>query len=282
MRYDTELVPVCKASRICVLRRRENREHGGTQVAKSIWALADDGSVRCQHKLPDTGETVPYFSFFDQEKVSLAASLDEIVLRFHAANWGDFPASETKTTWVSYIFASDVEAGAFQSAVYGRSLLGYFRTIKTTVIHEGFKGAFSFEEQFANIDMLRLWEEDGLATPGAQGGVLALMHMSSNFGEGWASWWMNNSKQHVRVREDGPKSAKIKGIDIAVPGSVAVVSRRSGSITGGGLQRVPSSKPAMRRVDGINVEFKTTKERDAFVALSKRIQEKMLPLPNNV
>jgi hypothetical protein len=162
-----------------------------------------------------------------------------------------------------------------------------------TVIHEGLKGAFAFEEQFANIEMLRLWEDDGVSTPGAAGGVLALMHISSNFGEGWARWWMNSSKQQVRVKEDSSKWAKVKGIDVAVikPGAGASVADkiRSPATAGEGLQKVDTNleprptggkKIYVKKVTGIRIEFKTEEERSTFVAQSKSIQEKMIFLPD--
>jgi len=200
---------------------------------------------------------------------------------------------EKKTSWINYVFVSENDAIAFQSAVFGRKLLGSFGTNKTTILHEGFKGAFAFEEPFANIELLRLWEDDGISTPGAADGVLALMHVSSNFGEGWARWWINSSKQQVRVKEDGAKWARVKGIDVTVikPGSGAAVADkiRSPSMAGEGLQRVETSMEArptggkripVKSVTGIKVDFKAEGERAKFVSQCKRVQEKMIPLPD--
>jgi hypothetical protein len=284
---------VCQEARICVIRKRENREHGGTRLATSIWALANDGIIRCQQKLSEVADTVPYCSYFQSEKVSLAD--DEMTLRFHGQSWMDMPDKDIKTNWVNYVFATENDAVAFQSAVYGRMLLGSFRTTKTIVIHQGIKGAFAFEEQFANIEMLRLWEDDGIATLGAQGGVMALMHISSNFGEGWAKWWMNSSKQQVRVKGEGSKHARLKGIDITVikPGAgVSTADKiRHNSSANAALQRVdtkdslnapqsPVKKFPVKRVTGIRIEFKSEEERTDFLEASKRLQEKMLPLPD--
>jgi hypothetical protein len=188
-RYNVEMVKGCSDARVCVIRKRENRELGGSKVVSSIWSLSDDGEVRLQQKLSELQETVPYCSYFDPDKVSLQPTDSEtpIALKFHGSEWGAMLTEEKKTNWVNYCFVSEQEAVAFQSAVFGRLLIGSYRTTKTTVIHEGLKGAFSFEEQFANIEMLRLWEDDGVSTPGAAGGVMALMHISSNFGEGCTS-----------------------------------------------------------------------------------------------
>lgn len=188
-RYNVEMVQGCSDARVYVIRKRENRELKGSKVVTSIWCLSDDGEVRLQQKLSELQETVPYCSYFDPEKVSLQPTDSEtpIALKFHDDQWGAMLVEEKKTNWVNYCFVSEQDAVSFQSAVFGRLLMGSYRTTKTTVIHEGLKGAFAFEEQFANIEMLRLWEDDGVSTPGAAGGVMALMHISSNFGEGCKS-----------------------------------------------------------------------------------------------
>ncbi|KAK0291662.1 hypothetical protein LTS16_004161 [Friedmanniomyces endolithicus] len=304
-RFNTEMLPACTSSRICVIRKRENREHGGTRVVASIWTLAEDGGVRLQQKLSEVNETVPYCSYFDPLKVSLPPSEgpgSEIALRFHSEAWGEEEAV-VRTNWVNYVFATEGDAAQFQSAVFGRTLLGSFHTTKTTVLHEGFKGAFAFEEQFANIEMLRLWEDDGISTPGAAGGVLALLHVSSSFGEGWARWWINSSRLQVRVKEDGVKGAKVKGIDVMVvkPGSGADKMRGGGGggaaasggaavgVGEGGLQRVETlagprpnggKRIPVRAVTGVKVEFKAEEDKRRFVAQCRRVQEKMLLLPD--
>lgn len=274
-RYDTEMVEACKECRIFVIRKRENRPHGGFKVVSAIWAISNDGAVRMQQRLPEFAETVPYCSYFQPEKVSLPPTYGDMTLRFHPEGWDDDVEKEAKSNWVNYVFASEEGANQFQSAIFGRTLLGSFRTTKTTVIHEGFKGAFAFEEQFANIEVLRLWEDDGITTAGASGGVLALMHLGSNFGQGWARWWMNSSNQHVRVKDEQTKFARIKGIDIRTvkPGERA----RQASFSEDGVSKKKSPE---KRVTGVRIEFKNEVERARFVELVKRVQERLLPLPD--
>ena len=263
----------------------------------SIWALSADGTVRCQLRLSEVAETVPYCSSFQQEKVSIPPIEGEMSLRFHGEKWTDTLEKDVKTNWINYVIATEKDAIEFQSAVFGRRLIDSFRTIKTCVTHEGLKGTFAFEEQFANIEMLRLWEDDGLATPGAQGGVLALMHVSSNFGEGWARWWMNCSRQQVKVRADGIKCAKLRGIDLVVrkPGTSANAAERvrstsSAGSTGGPVLRVDTKdaiptvkisgkKLPVKRVTAIKIEFRSEEERDKFVSISHRVQQKLIALP---
>lgn len=281
-RYDTEMVAVCEAARIFVIRKRENREHGGTKLATSIWVLSDDGKVRCQQKLSERAETIPYSSYFTPEKVSIAGSFtDELALRCHGVNWSDPLEEEIRTGWINYIFASATDAAAFQSAVFGRTLIGSFRTSKTTVIHEGIKGVFALEEQFAKMDTFRLFEDDGIATAGADGGVLALLHVSSTFGEGWAKFWLNSSRQHVYVKKDGERCVKMKGLQVTVPGSSPVTTgpARRPSILDEHVVRVDAARAAKKQVTGLRVEFETFREREDFLLLCRRVQERMLPLP---
>lgn len=43
--------------------------------------------------------------------------------------------------------------------------------------------------------MLRFWKDDGIIMLGVLGGVMVLMYVFLNYGEGWVRWWMNNSIQ---------------------------------------------------------------------------------------
>ena len=125
------------------------------------------------------------------------------------------------------------------------------------------------------------------------------MHISSNFGEGWARWWINSSKQQVRIKGEGYKYAKLKGIDITVvkPQSGASLADKIRSPTTAGmeLQRVDTrdsmsmttvrptaaqKRIQVKRVTGIKIEFKSEGERTKFVEMSHRAQERMIPLPD--
>ena len=119
------------------------------------------------------------------------------------------------------------------------------------------------------------------------------MHISSNFGEGWARWWLNSSKQQVRVKGEGFKYAKLKGINISVvkPGSGASIADKIRNPTTAGLDlqradtrdsmsiRVQAKKIPVKKVTGIKIEFKTEEERTRFVEMSQKAQERMIPLP---
>lgn len=265
-------------ARVYVVRRCENLPNGGHTYATSIWTIADDFSVRAQHRLPETPEPVPYASVFDAEKTSLDG---EIVLQLHSAKWGEQCISELKTGWVNYVFRTQEAACAFQSAVFGRRLLDSFRTEKTCVLHEGLRGTFAFEEQLAGIESLRLWEEDGVTMPGAAGGVMALLHLSSSFGDGWIRWWINDTRQPMRVKSESAKVVKIKGLDVAV---ARIKPGGGGQGGGGGSARRDSAVGQRRwnerRLPGMKMEFSTEEEKKRFLGLVRRAQMNMVALPD--
>jgi hypothetical protein len=270
--HQARMKAACGEARLCVVRRQEPRGvGGGMKVETSVWCLSSDGAVRVRQNLTEGPETVPYQSYFDGRKVSLQPTDGaEGILRFHPPDWSG--EIQRLTSCVNYYFADERDARAFQSAVFGRSLGGAFRTIKTTVVHPGFRGAFALEEQFSSMEVLRLWrDEGGWATAG---GVMALIHISSSFGDGWARWWMNSSRQMVRVKRVGVYHVKITGIDVTVAKPGAGASRGTGPALASG----PGS--LQRRVDGVRIEFKTEEERDAFVSMALKAQRRLIALPD--
>ena len=105
---------------------------------------------------------------------------------------------------------------------------------------------------------------------------------------------MNCSRSRLRIRDDPPKHAKLKGMDVIVvkPGTVLTAADRRGSrSTTAELQRVDTGHTAGRpkssgrkipckRVTGIRIEFKTEEEKDIFLEMSHQVQDRMIPLPD--
>jgi len=245
--------------------------------------------------LSEIFETVPYGSTFEQERVSLpATAAGDHTLDFYGDAWSDDLVKVVKTNWINYVFASEADSIRFQEAMFGRRLIGSFKTLKTVVVHEGLRGAFAYEEQFAHIEMLKLWEDDGIATPGGQGGILALIHMSSNFATGSARWWMNSSRQQVSVRHDGDRHAKLKGIRFRLVQPGTVTGRRDrirNWSSGGELQRASTDdviararsagrEVPIKTVTGLRFEFEGPRETDEFLRVTRCAQESMIPLPD--
>lgn len=287
VRYATEIAPLATQCRIYVVRKLENLPHGGRAYTTSIWVLSDDFEVRVQQRLPEFPEPIPLLSFFTPEKVSLSG---ETVLQHHSEIWGEHAVSEIKTSWVNYIFDTAEAAAKFQSAIFGRNLLGVFKTEKTIVSHDGFRGTFAFEEQMCGIENFRLWQEDGLSISNAAGGVLALIHLSPTFGQGWIKFWyvhislflrsvilirlnrINNSIQPIRVRSDTGRTVKIKDLNITVTQLGLLVRRDS----------INSQKRSNteKKVSGMRIEFSSDEEKQRFLAFIAKVQEKLIPLPD--
>lgn len=244
----------------------------------SIWCISEDEQTRLQQELSESEDTVPYCSYSEPEKVSIRPASSRVHLRYHDETWGAPLTSVKNTKWVNYYFHSESDAMAFQSAVFGRTLIGSYRTTKTTVAHAGFKGAFSFEEQFSAMEVLRLWEDDGVSTPGASGGIFALMHTRTNFGDGnWAKWWINSSREPIKVKDDGARHAKVKEINVSVP-KTGSAPRRMRTLPDG-QSFLELASPASS-VSGVRIEFKNEEERTRFVSAAKRAQERSLNLPD--
>lgn len=285
IRFNTELSPIAKDCRICVLRKREsNRTGGGPPTYKtSIWIVPSDFSTRIQQRLPDSPEPIPLLSTFQKEKVSLSGAT---TLRHHTPD-SDDPA-ETRTSWINYIFRTPAAANAFQSAVFGRALLDSFRTDKSTVLHDGFRGKhFTFEEQMCGIETLRLWEEDGVCTPGAGGGVMALIHMSPSFADGWLRFWVNDARKPIKVKRNGAKSVRIKGLELGIGGKTGRQRRGSEVSSVSAPKQAAGKSTAAGRgtgwgkvVRGMTIDFPDEAERERFVALVESAQANMYSLPN--
>lgn len=279
-RYATELVSAATSCRICVVRRRENLPHGsGATFATSIWAFADDNSVRLQHKLSEHNDTIPFASVFQPEKVSVDG---DISLVYHGPVFGTKPEREVKTGWVNYILSTAAAAEGLQSAVFGRGLVACFCTEKTTVLHEGLLAPFSLQEQMAGIETLRLFEEDGLAYPGAAGGVLALMHLSASYGDGWVRWWINDCSDGggMRVKSEAWRSVRVKGVQVQVIKVKEVRELRGlGRRDSVAATPGPAWKASESKIGGMRIEFGSEEEKKRFLITVNQIQERMVVLP---
>ena len=106
---------------------------------------------------------------------------------------------------------------------------------------------------------------------------------------------MNSSTHRVWVRDDPPKHAKLKGIDVVVmqPGTNSTATERTRrTSSNGNLQRVDTRNDSaelrvagrsfrMRTVTGVRIEFKNEEERNEFVEMSHRVQkDRLIPLPD--
>ena len=279
--WDLEMATATKEARICIVRKRNN-VNDSIRFTTSIWSLAYDRSARMEQRLVDGDAIVPYSTYFSPEKVAVTIPAE---LRFHEANPKDPNAESRKvsTSWVNYVFHDARAGNVFQSVLFGRKLIAVFRTEKTLRVREGLKGALAYQEQMCGMENLRLWEDEGSC------GVLAMMHFSAHFKDGYLSFWLNSSANPVRVREEGSKSIKIKGLDIPVEGTRGangLVRRGSEGVVkmgiglGSGKLGKEGKRLAGKKITGARIEFRTEEDKDDFVALVGRVQDRLVTLPD--
>ena len=278
--WDMEMETATKEARICVVRKRNNI-NDTIRFTTSIWAIAYDRSARMEQRLVDGDAIVPYSSFFSPEKVSVTIPTE---LKFHEISPRDPNDGPRKvaTGWVNYVFHDARAGNIFQSVLFGRKLIAVFRTAKTLRLREGLTGALAYQEQMCGMENLRLWEDEDSA------GVLAMMHFSAHFKDGYLSFWLNSSKDPVRVREDGSRVIKIKGLNIPVEGTRGangLVRRGSEGVNamaiglGSGRLGKEGNKLAGKKITGARIEFRTEEDKDDFVAFVGRVQDRMVKLP---
>jgi hypothetical protein len=168
----------------------------------------------------------------------------------------------------------------------GRTLLATFRTSQTLRTHEGLSGAFSYAEQMCGMENLRIWEDnDTLA-------VIALIHFSPQFRQGYLAFYLNSSNAPIRVKDEGGKEVKVKGLRVplekgALRKDSAVLEGEgaglaSGSGSNGGRRGSKKGDGMDRRkvVTGAKIEFASEVEKKEFLALVKEVQKANFELPD--
>ncbi|KAF2474289.1 uncharacterized protein BDR25DRAFT_256055 [Lindgomyces ingoldianus] len=270
--HDVEMIKACQECRIAVVRKRETSEDNSVRMMTSIWVFSDDNIVRLQLKLADGEIYLPYSSYFNPEKISVTVPCE---LRFHDVRYGTRPLKIAKTHWVNYYFEDTSASTLFQNEIMGRSLLSTFRTEKTLRIHEGLSGAFSYQEQMCGMENLRIWEDE------TTGAVIAMIHYSAQFRLGYLSFYLNSSRNPIRLKDEGGKEIKIKGLRVPLE-KVGVTRKDSGAgVAGEGkVERKEKELDKRKIVSGVRIEFGSEHEKRNFIALVKDVQRTMLELPD--
>ncbi|KAK7531422.1 uncharacterized protein J3D65DRAFT_113785 [Phyllosticta citribraziliensis] len=254
--FDLEMGTAMKSARILIVRRRGTRQDGQFKFTTSIWALSDDNKIRMQQKLPENeppsslprkpqapnispNEIIPFASYFSPNKVSIALVS---LLRFHGSTFGATPVKEDKTSWVNYVFEDVKSATLFQSELFGRQLIGAFKTEKTLRLHDGLSGVLAYQEQMCGMESLRLWRDIGFggaatsspapsphahnhrhqstdekekAQPPPPDRVFAMIHYTAAFRPGYFVFSVNDPHHPLRIKDDGgSKEIKIRGLRV--------------------------------------------------------------------
>ena len=180
----------------------------------------------------------------------------------------------------------------------GRTLLGTYKTEKTLRIHEGLSGVLAYQEQMCGMENLRLWEDE------STNAVIATIHFSAHFRNGYLAFYLNSSANPVRVKDEGGREVKIKGLRVLLDGKAdgkGLVRKDSGAgvlekattttTTGAGREGAGKEEKGEKRrsevdkrkvVSGARVEFASEAEKRAFLAVVKEVQRTMRELPDLV
>lgn len=232
------MVPACSSCRIAVVRKRITTPTQSVHMETSIWALSDDNTVRVELRLEDKEMYIPYSSYFSPAKTSITVPC---TLRFHDVKFGTRILRTARSSWVNFFFDDARAAALFQNEIMGRTLLATFRTCKTMRIHEGALASFAYAEQMCALENLRVWEDTDT------GAVIALIHFSASFRDGYLAFYLNSGVNTVKVQDVGAREVKIKGLRVPIAETGRAL--RKDSVVDDGITPTPTTTTTSRDLD---------------------------------
>jgi hypothetical protein len=162
-----------------------------------------------------------------------------------------------------------------QNALMDKQILLSVKTQRTMRIFDGLAGPFAFAEQLCGLENLRV-----VLDPHT-GVVAVLLHYSPSFAEGYLTFGLNVASESIRVREEGERVVRIKGLRIPV----GVWDKRSGSrrpsvsvAAGGAAGATAAGEGDGKRVKkewvaGAKIEFSTVGDKEAFMSKLREVQD---------
>lgn len=280
------MIRVCDECRIAVVRKRVHEpETKSVRVVTSIWVFSDDNTVRMELRMDDEQMYIPYSSYFSPTKVSITVPCE---LKFHDVKHGNRPVKLAKTSWVNYVFDTPqgtwfslqsnkvltflTAAALFQNELMGRTLLATFRTEQTMRIHEGIGKSFSYAEQMCALENLRVWEDNDT------GAIIALIHFSADFRNGYLAFYLNSSVNPIKVKDDGDRVVKIKGLRVPIDRGDKAMRKDSVVAAEKGKSREKVEKEKV--ISGAKIEFASDMEKREFLEMCKEMQKELIELPD--
>ncbi|KAI8940762.1 hypothetical protein NX059_002027 [Plenodomus lindquistii] len=281
-RNNVEMVTASEECRVAVVRKRiTDSETRRVRVVTSIWTFSNDNTVRMELRMADDQMYIPYSSYFSLSKVSITVPCK---LKFHDVKLGNQPIKTAQTTWINYVFQNADAAALFQNELMGRTLLETFRTEKTTRIHEGIGSTFSHAQQMCALENLRVWEDND------SGAIIALIHFSASFRNGYLAFYINSSVNPINIKDDGGREVKIKGLRVPIDkGDKAMrkysvtASNELGDAKGKCKGKEDDGRKKMEKgkiISGARIEFRTEVEKKEFLELCKKVQTNPIELPD--
>lgn len=166
----------------------------------------------------------------------------------------------------------------------GKTLILSVQTTKTIRLHDGFTGSFAYQEQMCALENLRIWQDPDT------GGVLAMLHYSAHFRDGYMAFYrtsqasqsesppavvkkltdgrflVNSARDPVRVRDDGDRFVKLKGLSIPLQ-----PQKPHQPITPIDLSK-PAKPKNEKRITGARIEFTTEQDKKLFLEKFREVQ----------
>jgi hypothetical protein len=230
-------------------------------------------------------------SYFSPTKISITVPCE---LKFHDVKLGNRPTKVAKTSWVNYVFETSQgtssihiallvligtkDAALFQNELMGRTLLATFRTEKTMRVHEGIGKSFSYAEQMCGLETLRVWEDNDT------GAIIGLIHFSADFRNGYLAFYLNSSINPIKVKDDGNREVKIKGLRVPIDRGDRAM--RKDSVVALNAKEKGKGKEDAKKVEkdkvisGAKIEFASDLEKREFIEMVKEMQREMIELPD--
>jgi hypothetical protein len=117
------------------------------------------------------------------------------------------------------------------------------------------------------MENLRLWEEE------PSGAVMAMIHFSAIFRSGYMTFYINDTENPIKIKDDGGKTVKIKGLKISMVDNDDVL-RRTQSVKQDGRK----ASEAKKWITGARIEFDSLAEKVRFLETVQDLQVRAVNL----
>lgn len=140
-------------------------------------------------------------------------------------------------------------------------------------IHEGLGKSFTYAEQMCALENLRVWEDTD------SGAIIALIHFSAEFRNGYLAFYLNSSVNPIKVKDDGNREVKIKGLRVPIDkGDKAM--RKDSMVASNSKEKSKTKEDSKNVISGAKIEFASDMEKREFMAMVKEMQKDMIELPD--
>lgn len=122
------------------------------------------------------------------------------------------------------------------------------------------------------MENLRVWEDNETLA------VIALIHFSPQFRNGYLAFYINAANTPIRVKDEGGREVKVKGLRVPLEDGKG---KRKDSMVLEGKEGKRESVDKKKMITGARIEFATEQEKREFIYLVKQVQSSTnLELPD--